>query len=383
VCRDRRRVAEVHVQHAAAAAHHCGALVVVVELGVARLGVARGQRGRVDDGEVAAVGQAGEQVRTVRVGGRRSHKLVAGRVDAVVVCVLVERHRHAADARLDGVVDTIAVRVVPDQVADLARVVHAEVEGRVPVFAGIGVEVDARRRRRLRIALGRRLRRVVGQRVVPLRHDKPEVAVRIRRCGRRHRVVEHIRAGQGHRDRGQAGLGSVEDLVAVLVPEDVALHLRALEVTEVRPGDVLVGSEGHNPHVGGRRHDVAVPIRRDAVLVDIHQVVARRQVVEDVGAVGVRHREADLVVARDRVQDAVVVRIVVEQHRGVRDCGLAAIAGAIPVVIPPHQVADGAAPVVPEVGHVVGLSHGQRHRLRVDPAHQVHAGRDGGRPVVG
>ncbi len=301
-----------------------------------------GRRGRlVDTHVVRAVGQADELVTAEGVGGRGGNGIgaAARRAGAEVDC-------HVGQAGLTRVLGAVAVAVIPDAIADAARVVDAEVETGV-FHAGIDRQVDDGWCGRLG-QTGRNVwvGRVVGDRVGAWRDDEEVLAVGVGGGREGYRVTAKVDTGERYRHVGQHRLTRIEHAVVVDVVEHRAFDRRRLDEAKVDSGHILAQGQGYRDRCRCRANHGVDQARRRAgnlLLGNLHDVVARRQVVEEVvasavGDVGGYHRLAD-------IGDAVVVRVLDQDQGGVwctaRTAGtVGLVLQAVTVGVVPDEVTD-------------------------------------------
>ena len=241
------------------------------------------------DGVVARI-QIQELVGTIGICGRR------GEVGAARIAeASLQMHDDAGDARLKRVLDTVAVEVVPDEVADDARSLEAEinrqvggvvgaeddlatvdvaVDGAVAAHVGGGERVSAGGRDRDDVGAGTQ----AGEAVVAVGVGEDTLAP----TGRPH-------LGQGDLDAGNAGFtGRLETVAVQVLPDPVANDARAgtaighapeRHVLEVRRDEVAIGVERRLKREAAQRGVPEEDIRTGPGIADIfladHDATAR------------------------------------------------------------------------------------------------------------
>ena len=138
-------------------------------------------------------------------------------------------------------------------------------------------------------------------------------------------------------------------------------------------GELVAGGGDHQAELACVR---AGGWRRYRALVHVNDVVAGRQVGEGVMAGGIGSDNA-----HDRlgtIHLAIAVGVFPKHDGHVCNACFTNVLHGVLVVVEPDKVADGAAPIVTEVGVGVGLVVEQSHVVGIGAADQVHSGANGG-----
>ncbi len=303
----------------------------------------------VGSGEDGAVGQS--ETNGIAASNQLCEEIVAGGVSGIgghcSALRIIESDDDAGHAGLAGILETVLIEVVPDQIAGAGGLEDARIRGADVVAAGEGESTGAAGDtvgiavRGIIAGIGRAEDKACGQQEADL-------------IGSGQKVVEEIEAvglGAGaanksigtivdqHGDTGDAGLAGILDAVAVDIDPDAVADRGGLEDASIEIKAILANSEGHL--LGFPCREVGITVGGViAALIDqgefkigrgdeLNLIGARLEVGEVIEAVVIGGSCCDL--------DAGVVE---QTHRYTQDTGFAALLDAIMIAVIPDIIAQ-------------------------------------------